>query len=118
MTRVERALAVGQALVYLTSASTIVVFRETWHRTHAVVDSRMVETHVGWLTAVAAVLLYGAWRGDKGAVRPLAIASAAALVVVNVHDLVTGDPAPIFLGDLALQAAFLAAWVATLARAR
>lgn len=116
MTRFSRGLAVLQALVYLTSASTIVVFRASWHASHEVVDSRLVETHVGWLTAVACVLLFGAWRAELVMTRSLGVAASAALVVVNVHQFVTDAPAAVFVGDLVLQAAILAAWLATFGR--
>jgi hypothetical protein len=109
MDRWSRGLLVVQGADYLVSAAWIVLGRESWLARHGVADGRMVDTHAAWMTVVGGILVFAGAR-ERDA-RVLGAGAAAAMVAVNVAEAARHGLPPVYRSDLALQGAFLAAWL-------
>jgi hypothetical protein len=76
-------------------------------------DRWLVRTTGALIAAVGSALLVGAFeRRRSPAVKTLGIASAAALGVADLVFVSTGQISRVYLGDAAMEAASIAAWIA------
>jgi hypothetical protein len=112
--RWARGLMIVQGADYLVSATWILLGRASWLAKHPVPDSRMVDTHAAWMAAVGGILVIAGARGREA--RALGAAAALAMVAVNAAEAVRHGLPPVYRSDLALQGAFLAAWIVLFAR--
>src|SRR5688572_6475587 len=76
-------------------------------------DKWLVQTTGGLIAAVGIALIAGAFEARRSRVtQTLGIASAASLAAADLYFVSRGEIGPIYLGDAALESAFIAGWLA------
>lgn len=76
-------------------------------------DKWLVQTIGGLIAAVGAALVVGAAERPSRALRTLGIASAASLATADLVFAGKGRISPVYFADAAIEAGFIATWLAT-----
>jgi hypothetical protein len=109
-----RLAAFAQGTIYVVSGLWPVVHLESFEAvTGKKRDRWLVRTTGALIAAVGSALLVGAFeRRRSPAIKTLGIASATALGVADLVFVGTGQISRVYLGDAALEAAAIGAWIA------